>query len=271
MFGQTGGAAMGRSARAVSETGFYHIMIRGSGKQIIFEDDRDRTRMVETLKRYLKMHRCEIHAWCLMDNHVHLLLHDPHGNMSDLMHAFETSYARYFNDKTGHVGHVFQDRFRSVPIADERQLLATVRYIHENPLDMGRDPRTYRWSSYREYLGEPEIALRITSTAAVLEIAGGHEQLVDLHEDEGQPRYAPITGRDMGDDESRRAIDWLLYPISAASVKTLPSNQRNAALRRLRAAGLSIKQIGRITGIGESTISRATVPVGRMSNALCMK
>lgn len=229
-------------------------MLRGSGKQLIFENDDDRLRMLGMLRKNLKKHACEIHAWCLMSNHVHMVVRDPHGNLSDLMHAVGTAYARYFNERTGRVGHVFQDRFRSIPIADERQLLATVRYIHENPRELGADPQTYRWSSYREYLGDEGLAI----TAVVLEASGGRFALDGPLDNEAQSRYEPITGRDMTDEAVMRAANWLLSPVKASELKAMPPKRRNGALSRLREAGISIRQIARITGIGESTISRAT-------------
>ena len=75
----------------------------------------------------------DVIAWCLMDNHIHLLLDDGHAHLSDCMHSITTAYAMYFNSKTGRRGPVFQDRFKSVPILDDDQLLNCVRYIHDNP------------------------------------------------------------------------------------------------------------------------------------------
>lgn len=87
-----------------------------------------------------------------MNNHVHLVIDDPHDHMSMALHRVTSSYATYFNHVFGHTGHVFEGRYGSVPIRDDKQLLAAVRYVHDNPLKgMGISPDLYPWCSYPEY------------------------------------------------------------------------------------------------------------------------
>ena len=161
---------MARVARQRSETGFYHVIVRGNGRQLLFEDDADRTYFLHLLESKTGEHGIQIIAWCLMDNHVHLLLEDVRGEISRAMHGLATAYARHFNEKAGRVGSVFQDRFASVPIETERQLIQAMRYIHENPVKAGvADPKGYRWSSYREYLQ----GARYINDAVILDIVGG--------------------------------------------------------------------------------------------------
>ena len=94
-------------------------------------------------------------AWCLMSTHAHLLLSDETGALSSAMHGLATRYAGRFNSRTGHIGSVFAGRFKSVPVETDSQLVAAVRYIHNNPEKAGICPATeFAWSSYREYVGE---------------------------------------------------------------------------------------------------------------------
>ena len=87
---------MPRCARAVSLTGYYHVFDRGNSKQIIFEDDSDRYRFLSDISDRFARHDVAVLAWCLMDNHIHLLLDDEHVHLSDCMHSVTTAYAMYF-------------------------------------------------------------------------------------------------------------------------------------------------------------------------------
>lgn len=110
---------MANAPRRRSETGVYHVVVRGNGRQVLFYDDADRQAFLAMLARRTSDVGMSIWAWCLMSNHVHMLLEDQRNELSHAMQLLLTGYARYFNDKTGHVGHVFQQRFFSEPIESE--------------------------------------------------------------------------------------------------------------------------------------------------------
>ena len=106
---------MPRRARTISNSGYYHVVMRGIGKQILFEERADYLRFLETLERYLSEEPFDVLAYCLMENHVHLLLHTQSG-LERIMKRIAGSYAYYFNNKYERSGHLFQDRFSSEPI-----------------------------------------------------------------------------------------------------------------------------------------------------------
>ena len=144
---------MPRMARKISCSGFYHVMIRGVNKQIIFNNDNDRKNFLHLLTYYKAKLNCIIHAYCLMDNHVHLLIEDNEGNLAELMKNITSVYAGEFNKKYKRVGHLFQDRYRSECVEDDNYLLRLVRYIHRNPEKAGIcNTEEYKWSSYSEYI-----------------------------------------------------------------------------------------------------------------------
>jgi len=95
-----------------------------------------------------------LYAYCLMDNHVHLLLNTNHDDLAETMKSITVRYASFYNWKYNRVGHVFQDRFKSEPVENERQLLAVIRYIHNNPVKAGMvdKPADYEWSSFSNYI-----------------------------------------------------------------------------------------------------------------------
>lgn len=144
---------MTRHARELSPNQVYHIMIRGNEKKNIFLDDEDREKFIYTLRNKKQDTGFELYAYCLMNNHVHLLINEKNSCISKVMKCINISYAVYFNIKYGRVGHLFQDRFKSEIVDIESYLLNVVRYIHNNPVKSGviQGPADYIWSSYSYY------------------------------------------------------------------------------------------------------------------------
>ena len=110
---------MPRKPRSKSPTGYFHVTLRGNGGQLLFDDAEDRIAMLQILDAILPKHNIELIAWCLMGNHIHLLINDPDDHKSDAMHAIAVSFAGRYNARTGHIGHVFQERFWDSPIKSE--------------------------------------------------------------------------------------------------------------------------------------------------------
>ncbi len=152
---------MPRVAREISYSGLYHVMIRGVNKEVIFKDDRDRNNFLHLLKYYKNKLNCDIHAYCLMDNHVHILIEDKNNKLGELMRNINCVYAGEFNKKYKRVGHLFQERFKSENVENDYYLLRLIRYIHRNPEKAGIcKTEDYRWSSYKEYIKEGKIINR---------------------------------------------------------------------------------------------------------------
>ncbi|MGE5423140.1 MAG: REP-associated tyrosine transposase [Ignavibacteriales bacterium] len=145
---------MTRQSRELSSTGVYHVMIRGNERKNVFQDDEDKQRFLDGIEAKGKEIDFKVYAYCLMDNHVHLLINIKEQELASIMKGIAVRYATFYNWKQSRVGHVFQDRFKSEPIEDDQYLLTAVRYIHNNPVKarMVEKPSDYRWSSYSEYL-----------------------------------------------------------------------------------------------------------------------
>ena len=253
---------MPRSARRECESDIYHITSRGAGRMDIFEDDDDRREFLRLLEARFRDCSVELLAWCLMSNHIHLLVKAPLGSVSSAMHGLLGRYAAFFNGKHGHVGHLFQGRFASKPVLDDSQLMATVRYIHLNPAETGQDCfESYPWSSYREYAGDSESAL--AQTGLVSGVSGSKEEFVRFHRD-----GAGLSGKVSGDaaqrvvlsDEMARAMaEGILGPNALEGLKGLEREARDGAIALLKGKGLSVRQIERLTGIGRGIVQRATL------------
>lgn len=151
---------MGSRIRIESPTGIYHIMHRGNNKAPIFQEEHEKRRMYRFLKEGMKDLSIEIYAYCIMSNHLHLLLKADLKELAVYVHRFARNFAEYYNWNHQHVGHVFQGRFRSECIDSEEYFWACLRYIHLNPVKGGlvRNMVSYHYSSAREYRQEqPEL------------------------------------------------------------------------------------------------------------------
>ena len=245
---------MPRAARARSESGFYHVVAKGNGGQNLFEDASDYRAFLELVSAAAEKCGMSVHAYCLMSNHVHLLLEDQGGRLSDFMKSFTTGYAMRFNAKTGHIGHVFQQRFKSQPVESEAYLLQAARYIHNNPAKAGICPADeYPWSSYHEYASGIQ---GIATVTLVLGMCGGREGF-RAFQAEGGDDYRFGQRSRIADGEAREVARRILGEIAPGDVKAMERPRRNALLFDLKDAGLSVRQIERLTGIGRGTIAKS--------------
>ncbi|GAE33748.1 transposase [Halalkalibacter akibai] len=145
---------MSRKHRVWFPGAMYHITARGNRRTALFERELDYQTYIMILEDVRKQYPFELHSYCLMTNHIHLLLETTNVHISDIMKAFHSRYAIWFNKEYDYIGHLFQGRYGAKLITDAPYFLEVSRYIHLNPLDanMVDRPEQYRWSSYRTYL-----------------------------------------------------------------------------------------------------------------------
>jgi Transposase and inactivated derivatives len=175
---------MARKLRLEYPGAIFHVMFRGNGGNSIFGDDDDRIRLTERMAESAENFGVRIYLYCWMDNHGHLLVETPKGNLSAFMGSMLTGYTVYFNLRHHRRGHLMQGRFKSVLVAGDSHLMRLSRYIHLNPVhvrDVGKMPvpeqieflRKYKWSSYREYIGMDKPSGMITSEPLTALAASG--------------------------------------------------------------------------------------------------
>ena len=147
---------MARPLRIFYSGAFYHITARGNEQRAVFKSNRDRNKFLEYLESAVKRYDAVIHAYCLMDNHYHLLLETPSGNLSKIMAHINGAYTTYFNVKRKRFGHLFQGRYKAILIEADEYAKELSRYIHLNPVraDKVSLPEEYKWSSYSCYIGK---------------------------------------------------------------------------------------------------------------------
>ncbi len=179
---------------------FYHVMLRGNRKQPIFREGNDYRAFEARLATSLLRGEARCHAFCWMNNHVHLLIQVSASPLHKVIHRVATTYAGWFNRKYDLVGHLFQGRYKASVVEDDRYLLQAVRYIHLNPVEAGiaDHPGEYLWTSYRAYLGGPPC--RFLATRFVLSLFGD------------DPDGARVCFRDAHDVDDGYAPDWERIP-----------------------------------------------------------
>ena len=146
---------MARPLRIEYDGAVYHVTSRGNERKVIFHDNKDRQMFLEVLSRITKQVNWLCHAYCLMDNHYHLVVETPEGNLSRGMRQLNGVYTQRYNKKYQRAGHLFQGRYKAILVEKESHLLEVCRYVVLNPLRAGlvRKPEQWRWSSYRATAG----------------------------------------------------------------------------------------------------------------------
>jgi len=141
---------MARPLRIEYPGAVYHITSRGNEKKPIYRDDQDRENFLFILDKVSKRYHWLCHAYCLMDNHFHLLIETPEGNLSIGMRQLNGVYTQAFNKRHGRVGHLFQGRYKAILIQKDSHLLEVCRYVVMNPVRVGlvEDPGRWQWNSY---------------------------------------------------------------------------------------------------------------------------
>ncbi len=152
---------MSRPIRIEFPDALYHVTARGDRREDIFYDDQDRQAFLATLEKIISQFNWICYAWCLMDNHYHLLIQTPDGNLSKGMRQLNGVYTQTSNRRHQRVGHLFQGRFKAILVDSDAYLLELARYVVLNPVRAGmvKKPESWAWSSYRASMGlEPAPA-----------------------------------------------------------------------------------------------------------------
>ena len=248
---------MPRSARQKSSTDVYHVMMRGINRQEIFEDDEDFLKFLAILKECKGISEFEIYAYCLMPNHVHLLIKTGTEPLEQVFRRIGTRFVCWYNKKYQRTGHLFQDRFRSETIENEARLLAVLRYIIQNPMKAGMEskPGSYPWSSYYSYTGTPDL---LTDTDFISSQFPSREKMIEYLCQNNYDEEMDIGMRLSGvtDEQAGKIVQHVTGCASVSDFQRLEKRIQVEHARRLRACRLSLGQISRLTGLAKTTIYR---------------
>ena len=244
---------MPRQARRKSESGIYHIMLRGINQQQIFEDEEDGFRFLKTLSKYKEQCGYEIYAYCLMGNHIHILLKEGKENLTLVLKRVAGSYVYWYNWKYRRCGHLFQDRFKSEPVEDDANFLTVIRYIHQNPIKAGicKNIDGYKFSSYNEYINKPNL-VNVDFCLGIID----KEQFIEFNNEFNDDICLDIRDNDfrLTDDEALKIIWKICKCKSVSDFQKLDKIKRNYYIEKLYKHGLSIRQISRLTGLSRKIV-----------------
>lgn len=252
------GVSMSRTARRISSSNTYHVMLRGINRQQIFFDPEDYLAFLHVLEHYKDICCYQLYAYCLMGNHVHLLIKTEAGTPEHMMKRLQVAFVYWYNTKYHRTGHLFQGRYRSEVVETEAIFMVVLRYILRNPVKAGlcRFPEEYPYSSAAEYICSEK---GITDTEAAFEIMDSktfrtyiftenNDQCLDL--DENPP------GR-CTDARAKELIQKEFGTFFPTAGKPKERKAFYCSVRKLLSSGISIRQLSRLTGISKRIIEKA--------------
>jgi len=246
-------------------------MLRGVNRQDIFESDKDYLKFLYLMQREAFPKDEEggpmppnliIYAYCLMPNHVHLLVKEQSNGISAAIKSISISYAHYFNVKYDRTGHLFQDRFRSETVNDMDYFTTLLRYIHQNPVAgaLVTQVKDYQWSSWCEFDNRLRCYVPVCDTATVFRkySFGALEEMVN----DPLPKTLRIMDIDrknngsLDDDDVRDFIKTVCHIETISDIQQMPRNRRNEILKMALEYGASIRQLSRVTGVSRGVIEK---------------
>lgn len=242
---------MARGPRTIAQSGCYHIVQRGNGQQIIFENPSDYRHFLELLKQYKESLDFKLHAYCLMENHFHLLIQTK-ASLSNIIQVLLGCYSHYYNTKYQRTGHLFQGRFYSEIIDSQDYFFNVIQYIHLNPARSNIcAAANYPWSSYQDYIGTSIL----TDTELLYKLISGKEAFLELMNRNISEKCLDIQPT-ITDVAAISIIQNELGLANGSQLLSMNKKERNRCLQFLKRKKLSIRQISRLTGISKSVIGR---------------
>lgn len=257
---------MPRGSRVKSDSGIYHVMIRGVNKQTIFENEKDKQKFLNLIYKLKKdMNSFELYGLCLMENHVHLLYKEYEGkSISEILKRLEMLYVQYFNTKYERIGPLFQGRFKSIPVETDEYLAGVLRYIHQNPVKSGmcQNPKDYFYSSYSAYFPQPgdrpPVGL-IINTEPVISIFG-RDWLMEYTNLPNNDEFMDIDNTHPAniftDEDAKEFIKSAARIKSPKEINHFDLDKRNRAIKYFIKNGVSERQLSRLTGISRNIIRK---------------
>lgn len=255
---------MPRQARIHSKTRIYHIMLRGNERKNIFGSADDKNRFISKLFQKKQDGEYLLYAYCVMDNHVHLLIKEGTESIAKSIKKLSVSYAYYYNKKYKRVGHVFLDRYQSENIENKLHLRGAIRFIHNNPLAAGVElVEAYRWSSYRYYTESNILLPEVNEILALFSTVRQNaiEQFVEFSRSESEDQFLEmeeVAEPDLGRENIEQYLKEFMAANGVDKTELLRNKELTASLiHELKTkTDLSLRQIAVFTGINREKVRR---------------
>lgn len=247
---------MPRSERLKSKSGIYHVLLRAINQEAIFNDEEDCQKFLEILYSCKEITGCKIFGYCIMNNHVHLLLNEGDEELPRIIKRIGVRFVYWYNRKYGRSGPLFQDRYKSEPVESGRYFLTVLRFIHQNPQKawIVSKLENYKFSSYSDYL---EKNGGLVDYELALEMLGD-EEFIRFSNEVNDDQCLECNDYDMrlSDEEARDVIRRVAECRDPEQIASLPKKERDRVVAEFRAAGMSIRQICRLTGVSFGVVRK---------------
>lgn len=242
---------MPRKARTMSSTGIYHIILRGVNHRVIFEEESDYKLFIDVLKFYQETCKYDVYAYCVMSNHVHLLMHFPNRNISETMKKIEDKFSWWYNKKYDRSGHLFQERFKSEPVEDEKYLATVFRYIHQNPIKAGIEERigNYKWSSYFEYKSRNFF---VVNPQTMIGLFGNYGEMMEFVSTANEDVCMEYMSDKKSDEDVVNIIKRKMGWNQVNEIYSLDFAEQKKIITFLKSQKISQRQICRVTGFSRN-------------------
>ena len=231
-------------------------MLRGINKQQIFFDEQDCKKFIKTLIDCKKISGFKLYAYCLMPNHIHLLLKAENEDLSVIMKRIGCRFVYWYNAKYQRVGHLFQDRFKSEPVEDDEYFLCALRYIHLNPVEAGISNKCsdYKFSSYNWYF-ENGTLIDKDFTLSLINI-NEFKRFHSLTEE----KYAFLDIKDnkptITEEQATNLINEMIESCKC-DFQDLEKTEQKAIVKKLKSQGISIRQISKLLNVPKYMVEKA--------------
>jgi REP element-mobilizing transposase RayT len=254
---------MPRVKRRKSSTGIYHITIRGVNKSDIFLDTEDYETFLNYLQNIKATSGVEIYAYCLMTNHIHLLLKEGNEELSKTFVRLGAGFVGWYNRKYERIGHLFQSRYNSEVVENDGYLLMVMRYIHQNPVKAGISKHVtgYPWSSIHDYTGTSRICNTRVGLAYFQAKNDGPASLKDFmqaqeYEVAGELEPALSHSNQMSPDEIQQCFHDICRNLLWEDRDRMTATERWSWAEMLLRYGASLKQIETFTGVSRYLLKK---------------
>ena len=262
---------MPRHPRNLSQTGIYHVMLRGINHQDIFRKKDDFRKFLLILHnmvspkeepKHSSRKHCSILAYCLMPDCAHLLIKEGADSISEVIRKMALRYAIYYNSNYNHTGRLFQDRFKSESVNDETHFLTLLSYIHQLPVaaNLCHHVEDYDWSSWREYLHAPNRVSNFCAVNKVCDRISRQHLINQVNTPLPKAMLVHSFDRYRGFVPDASVIEFLkvtFHVESPRDIKLYPQKRRYQVLKEAKDFGASIRQLSRLTNLSEYFITRA--------------
>ncbi len=245
---------MPRAARHKSETGIYHVILRAANQQMIFKDEEDKERFLYCLEESKKLSKFELYAYVLLGNEVHLLIKEGEETLAQAFRRLGARFVYWYNQKYERSGHLFQDRYKSIPVEDVTYFTKVLRYIYLKPVQakLCKIAEDFQWSSFR----------LLKNTSAIID----HEQLFEIipldtiiemvndRSDNKQLFLEFSEKKRIGDHVAARIIKKECKLNDLQEFQTLGEREQTRYLKKLLGGNISVRQLVRLTGLSRSKV-----------------